>query len=66
MKNEFYAHSREGKPPEDWHRLEDHLIRVAEMARTFAEDFQAGDWGYLAGLRPEPVFTIENTIPFSR
>ena len=49
MKGEYYAHSREGKPPKDWHRLEDHLKRVAEMARAFAEDFDAGDWGYLAG-----------------
>jgi CRISPR-associated endonuclease/helicase Cas3 len=50
MKDEFYAHSREGKPREEWHRLEDHLIRVADMARGFADDFGAGDWGYLAGL----------------
>ena len=50
MKDEFYAHSREGKPPEHWHRLEDHLNEVAEMARTFANDFGAGDWAYLAGL----------------
>ena len=50
MKNEFYAHSRDGKPPEDWHRLEDHLKEVAKMARTFANDFSAGDWAYLAGL----------------
>jgi hypothetical protein len=50
MKKEFYAHSREGKAPEDWHRLEDHLKAVAEMARTFANDFNAGAWGYLSGL----------------
>jgi CRISPR-associated endonuclease/helicase Cas3 len=50
MKNEFYAHSREGRPREEWHRLEDHLIRVAELARKFADEFGAGDWGYLAGL----------------
>jgi CRISPR-associated endonuclease/helicase Cas3 len=49
MKDEFYAHSRNGKPPEDWHRIEDHLKRVAEMARSFANDFHAGDWAYLAG-----------------
>jgi len=47
---EYYAHSREGKPPEDWHRLEDHLKEVAEMARRFANDFGAGGWAYLAGL----------------
>ena len=35
MKEEFYAYSREGKPPEEWQRLEDHLIKVAEMARGF-------------------------------
>ena len=38
MKDEFYAHSRDGKPPEEWHRLEDHLKAVAEMARSFAEE----------------------------
>jgi CRISPR-associated endonuclease/helicase Cas3 len=46
----YYAHSLEGKPPEDWHRLEDHLKAIAEMARRFADDFGAGEWGYLAGL----------------
>ena len=50
MKDEYYAHSKEGKPPEDWHRLIDHLKKVSEMARAFANDFDAGDWGYLAGL----------------
>lgn len=50
MKTEFYAHSKEGKPPEEWHKLEDHLRGVAELARRFASDFSAGDWGYLAGL----------------
>jgi len=33
MKTEFYAHSKEGKSPEHWHRLEDHLKRVVEMAQ---------------------------------
>lgn len=50
MKEEYYAHFREGVPPENWHRLEDHLKTVAEMSRKFADDFNAGDWGYLAGL----------------
>jgi hypothetical protein len=35
MKDEFYAHSRDGKPHEEWHRLEDHLNKVAKNARTF-------------------------------
>jgi hypothetical protein len=44
MKSEkHYAHSRKGKPPEDWDPLEDHLKNVAEMARGFADDFNAGD-----------------------
>ena len=50
MKDEFYAHSREGIPPKYWHRLEDHLKEVAEKARVFASDFNAGDWAYLARL----------------
>jgi hypothetical protein len=47
---EYHAHSRDGRPPEDCHRLEDHLKEVAEMARRFANDFNGGDWAYLAGL----------------
>ena len=52
MKNrdEYYAHSKEGKPREEWHWLEDHLKKVAEMARDFASDFSADEWKYLAGL----------------
>jgi len=46
----FYAHSKDGEPPEHWQPLEDHLKRVAELARSFAGDFGAGDWGYLTGL----------------
>jgi len=50
MGNEYYARSREGEPLKDWHRLEDHLNKVAKIARNFASDFNAGDWAYLAGL----------------
>jgi HD superfamily phosphohydrolase YqeK len=50
MADKYYAHSQEGKPTEDWHRLEDHLKAVAEMAGKFAAEFGAGEWGYLAGL----------------
>src|SRR4030042_5661193 len=50
MKGEFYAHSRDGTPPEEWHRLEDHLKKVAEIARSFGNEFNAGDWAYLAGV----------------
>jgi hypothetical protein len=24
---QYYAHSLEGKPPSEWHKLEEHLIR---------------------------------------
>ena len=50
MMPEYYAHSRPGKPKEEWQRLEEHLKNVAEMAQGFAEEFGAGEWGYLAGL----------------
>jgi len=47
----FLAHVR----PDDtgqWleHTLEDHLHDVAVLAQTFANAFNAGDWGALAGL----------------
>jgi hypothetical protein len=35
MENEFYAHSREGKPSEEWHRLDDHLKEVAKFQLIF-------------------------------
>jgi CRISPR-associated endonuclease/helicase Cas3 len=46
----FYAHSKDGEPPENWQPLENHLTQVAALARSFADAFGAGDWGYLAGL----------------
>ena len=49
MESEFYAHSREGKPPEEWQKLEDHLHAVAEKARDFASVFHSGDWAWNAG-----------------
>lgn len=33
-----------------WHDLREHLESVASLARQFAEPFEAGQWGYLAGL----------------
>jgi len=51
MTEEYYAHSRlDGKPPSEWQPLEEHLINVAKIARSFAESFDAGIWAYLAGL----------------
>jgi CRISPR-associated endonuclease/helicase Cas3 len=46
----FYAHSKEGRPESEWEDLDVHLQRVARLAAEFAEAFDAGDWGRLAGL----------------
>lgn len=35
----FYTHSVEGKPINEWQPLDEHLLNVAELARTFAEEF---------------------------
>jgi CRISPR-associated endonuclease/helicase Cas3 len=48
MTNRF-AHSKEGAPPEEWQRLEDHLNNVAERASCFAEKFYSTDWAWNAG-----------------
>ncbi len=47
-KGGYWAHSpnARGEP----HDLRDHLESVAAMAERFAEPFEAGGWGYLAGL----------------
>lgn len=46
MSELFYAHSKDGEPPDRWQPLDKHLTRVAEMARSFADEFGAGEWGY--------------------
>jgi CRISPR-associated endonuclease/helicase Cas3 len=50
IEKSYYAHTKKGQPPVEWQHLEDHLKRVAELTRSFAYDFAAGDWGYLVGL----------------
>jgi hypothetical protein len=47
---EYCAHSKEGCVPQGWQPLDERLKNVAEMARSFADSFGAGGWGYLAGL----------------
>jgi len=39
----YYAHTKEGRPPEEWQPLEEHLKNVAELAQSFADSFGAGD-----------------------
>ena len=50
MNKSYYAHSLDGRPVSEWQLLDEHLLNVAELARTFAEEFGAGEWAYLAGL----------------
>jgi CRISPR-associated endonuclease/helicase Cas3 len=50
MEKKYYAHSLEGKPPEEWQPLGEHLKNVAGRARAFADAFGASVWGYLAGI----------------
>ena len=47
---EFYAHSIEEKPVDEWHRLEEHLKNTAEFAASFAAEFGCKEWGRIAGL----------------
>ena len=45
----YYAHSLERKPKEEWQPLPEHLHNVAEKAKEFAEPFDSGDWAWNAG-----------------
>jgi CRISPR-associated endonuclease/helicase Cas3 len=45
----YYAHSKEGAPPEEWQLLQDHLENVANLAAEFAEPFGGADWARIAG-----------------
>jgi CRISPR-associated endonuclease/helicase Cas3 len=47
---DYLAHSLEGKPVDEWHRLEDHLFGTAKLASEFAAEFGCGEWGHLTGL----------------
>lgn len=46
----FYAHSKEGRPKEEWQHLIDHLRNVATKAGKYALKFQSGDWAWNVGL----------------
>jgi len=46
----YYAHTKEGEPIENWQPLEEHLANVAELAANFAGKFGAEEWGRVAGL----------------
>ena len=46
----YYAHSKEGEPLSEWHRLETHLTSTGLLAKEFARVFGADAWGELIGL----------------
>jgi CRISPR-associated endonuclease/helicase Cas3 len=46
----YYAHSLEGHPKEQWQPLDEHLRNVAELAAEFAKPFGGEDWAWIAGL----------------
>jgi len=50
MAPECFAHTKEGRPPEEWQPLDRHLRSVGSLAREFAAAFGSGAWGELAGL----------------
>lgn len=50
MTETSYAHSKKGVPRSEWHTLRAHLEAVARLASAFASKWDAGDWGYYAGL----------------
>lgn len=50
MSEKFYAHSKEGCPPEKWQPLEEHLENVARLAADFAEPFGGEEWMQKLGV----------------
>ncbi len=49
-KQDCFAHSGPGQPPDGWQLLKDHLEAVAKSAEKSATKFGAGDFGHAAGL----------------
>jgi len=39
MTQEYFAHSIDGRPTDEWQPLDEHLFEVAGLARRFAEEF---------------------------
>ena len=46
----YYAHTNSSPDTKDWQLLKQHLENVANLAKKFADKFDAGEWGYIAGL----------------
>lgn len=47
---QWYAHTKEGEPPEKWQPLEEHLENVANLAKDFASVFDCECVAYFAGV----------------
>jgi len=50
LERKYFAHSLKDKQTDQWHLLDKHLKSTAELAKSFADAFGAGEWAYLAGL----------------
>ena len=48
MTKKYYAHSLDGRPPEEWQPLEKHLEDVAKKAEASAAKFHSADWAWNA------------------
>lgn len=45
----YYAHSKDGEPPDHWQPLEQHLENVATRAAEFAQPFGGEEWARILG-----------------
>ena len=47
---DYWAHSKEDLPEKEWQTIEAHSRGVADLAKDFASQFDAANWGYAAGM----------------
>jgi len=66
MGKQFYAHSLEERPKNEWQPLEEHLKETAILSKQFADVLGARDWGYLAGLLHDLGKRTDNGIKKSK
>jgi CRISPR-associated endonuclease/helicase Cas3 len=50
IEQRFFAHTVQGKAPQAWEPLVDHLLDTASRAARFAASFGCSEFGYAAGL----------------
>jgi CRISPR-associated endonuclease/helicase Cas3 len=49
-KAQFYAHTNGTADKKKWQLLKEHLENTANLAKIFADKFNAGEWGHIAGI----------------